>query len=227
MEFFNVSEEWKSAFPGAAAGILAINGVANPERHAVLDSLKADLESRLRDRYAHLDRAELAALPNIRAYNDYYKRFKKTFHVQLQLESLILKGKPIPSVAALVEAMFMAELENLLLTAGHDLEAIDAPIHLDIARGDESYILLRDQEQVLKAGDMLMADRQGIISSVLYGPDLRTRITPQTSRALFAVYAPAGIGEQAVLQHLHSIQSYVRVIAPDSSVISLEVYGAP
>jgi hypothetical protein len=32
-----------------------------------------------------------------------------------------LKGKAIPRQAALVEAMFMAELENLILTAGHDL----------------------------------------------------------------------------------------------------------
>ena len=60
----------------------------------------------------------------IQAYAAYYERFNKTYHVQLQLESVALKGKSIPRVSALVEAMFMAELENLLLTAGHDLDVV-------------------------------------------------------------------------------------------------------
>ena len=46
----------------------------------------------------------------IPAYNACYKGFKKTYHVQLQLESVALKGRSIPRVAALMEAMFMAEL---------------------------------------------------------------------------------------------------------------------
>jgi hypothetical protein len=36
-------------------------------------------------------------------------------------------------VAALVEAMFMAELENQLLTAGHDLAEVQGTIRLGIA----------------------------------------------------------------------------------------------
>jgi DNA/RNA-binding domain of Phe-tRNA-synthetase-like protein len=122
--------------------------------------------------------------------------------------------------------MFMAELKNLLLTAGHDLEAIQLPVRLDVSTGSERYILLNGQEQVLKPGDMMMADEQGIISSVLYGPDRRTRITPDTRRVLFAVYAPAGIGEQAVRQHLQDIQTDVMLVAPDAEVESLEVYVA-
>jgi len=37
--------------------------------------------------------------PILKAYQEYYRRFKKTYHVQLQLESLLFKGKSIPSVA--------------------------------------------------------------------------------------------------------------------------------
>ena len=43
--------------------------------------------------------------------------------------------------------------------------------------------------------------RQGIVSSVLHGPDLRTRITADTREVLFAVYAAAGVGEAAALDH--------------------------
>ena len=180
----------------------------------------------LRSRFSDHDRAALKALPTIQAYDAYYKRFKKTYHVLLQLESVALKGKPIPSVAALVEAMFMAELKNLLLTAGHDLEAIQTPVRLDVSDGSERYVRINGQEQVLKPGDMMIADAKGVISSVLYGPDQRTQITSDTQQVFFTVYAPAGIGEQTVRQHLHDIEANIMLVAPEAEVMSLEVYVA-
>jgi len=199
--------------------------VVNPEGHAALGKRKEELESQLQARFSDYDRAALKALPTIQAYNDYYKPYKKTYHVQLQLESVVFKGKSLPRVAALVEAMFMAELKNLLLTAGHDLEAVQMPVKLDVAKGSERYIRLNGEEQELKPGDMMIADGQGIISCVLYGPDRRTRITPETRQVLFTVYAPPGIGEQAVYDHLQDIQAHVLLVAPEADVELLKVYG--
>jgi len=221
-----VSEAWRTAYPGAAVGILVMRDVVNPDRHPALDRHKGELQDRLRSRFSGYDRAALKALPVIQAYNAYDKRYKKTYHVLLQLESGALKGRSIPRVSALVEAMFMAELKNLLLTAGHDLEALQMPVRLDVSDGSERYILPNGREQVLKAGDMMIADAQGIISSVIYGPDRRTRITSDTRQVFFAVYAPPGIGEEAVYRHLQDIQANVLLIAPDAVVESLEVYGA-
>jgi DNA/RNA-binding domain of Phe-tRNA-synthetase-like protein len=225
LKMFIVSETWKTTYPGAAAGFLVMGNVANPDHHPALGQRKEALENQLRSQFAGGDRAALAALPIIRAYNAYYKRFKKTYHVQLQLESVALKGRSIPGVAALVEAMFMAELKNLLLTAGHDLATVQGPVRLDVATGSERYTLLNGQAQVLKLGDMFMADTQGVISSVLYGPDQRTRITPSTRRVLFAVYAPPGIGQHTVREHLQDIRANVLLIAPDADVEVSEVYG--
>jgi DNA/RNA-binding domain of Phe-tRNA-synthetase-like protein len=220
-----ISPDWKQAFPGAAAGFLALSQVANLEFDPALEEKKASLESRLRAQYAGMGRTELASLPVLQAYDAYYRRFKKTYHVQLQLESLVLKGRSLPSVAALVEAMFMAELEDLLLTAGHDLDQIRTPVRLDVARGDEQYTLLRGQAQTLKPGDMYMADGVGVISSVIYGPDQRTQITPNTQRALFTVYAPAGVGDRAVQEHLERIADNVRITSPGASIDLMEVVG--
>ncbi len=220
-----VSEAWKRAYPGAAVGVLVVRDVLNPERHAALDKRKEELENQLRARFSDYDRAALKALPTIQAYNAYYKRYKKTYHVQHQLESVAFKGKPIPRVAALVEVMFVAELKNLLLTAGHDLDAVQVPVKLDVAEGSERYIRLNGQEQGLKPGDMMIADAQGVISCVLYGPDRRTRITPETRQVLFTVYAPPGIGEQAVHDHLQDIQANVLLVAPQADVELLEVVG--
>jgi len=221
---FLVSETWRTAYPGAAAGILVMRNVANPDQNAALDARKDALEHRLRSQFSGYDRAALKALAPNQAYQAYFKRFGKTYHVLLQLESVALKGKPIPRASALVEAMFMAELKNLLLTAGHDLESLQAPVRLDVANGEERYVMLNQREQALAPGDMLMVDAQGVISSVIYGPDYRTRITPDTRHVLFAVYAPSGIDEQAVYRHLQDIQANVLLVAPDAEVQSLQVY---
>ncbi len=221
-----VSEAWKQAWPGAAVGVLAMDGFANPKGHPELERRKAALEEKLRAQYTGLDRAALRALPVMEAYTAYYKGFKKTYHLQLQLESVVFKNKPIPSVAALVEAMFMAELDTLLLTAGHDLDIVQPPVGIYVADGSERFVRINGQEQQLKARDMYVADAEGVLSTIIYGPDQRTRITGETQRALFTTYAPPGIGEEAVLHHLQEIRDYALLVAPQAQVEALEVHGA-
>jgi DNA/RNA-binding domain of Phe-tRNA-synthetase-like protein len=147
--------------------------------------------------------------------------------VKAQWESVAVKGKSIPGRAPLVEAMFMAELKNLVLTAGHDLAAIGLPIRVDVSRDDDSYVLMNGTERVLRAGDMMMVDGTGIISSVLHGPDRRTRIRPETREVLFAAYAPARIGESVVREHLEDIRSNVLLLAPDAETRLLGTLSAP
>ncbi len=221
-----VTQEWKNAYPGAVVGTLAIDGVVNPTDCSALQSVKIELEEMLRKKYAASTRAELNIIPTVKAYLDYYEAFKKTYHVLLQLESLVFKNKSLPNVAALVEAMFMAELKNQVLTAGHDLEAIREPLTLDIARGDEQYVMLNAKAQVLKPNDMYIRDMEGIISCVIYGPDGRTRIQAKTRQALFVVYAPLGVGAALVEAHFLDLISNIHLIAPDAKVISQEIHTA-
>jgi len=219
-----MSKKIKTIYPEALLGILAIRNVCNPNQHEELNRCKLDLENNLREKYAGLDKAYLKNMEPIKTYSDYYKRFKKTCHVLLQLESIIFKNKSIPKVASLVEAMFMAELKNLLLTAGHDLDAIDLPIKLEVSSGGEKYIQLNGQEKELIPNDMMVSDLQGVTSSIIYGPDKRTQIKPDTRNVLFVVYAPPGIEKPRILQHLQDIQNYVHIIAPKSEVELLKVY---
>lgn len=222
---FNITSSWKSSFPNAHAGILVIRIVTNPAHHPELEKRKTEIEEQLRTQFSGQDHAAIASHPILQAYGEYYKRFKKTYHVQLQLESIVLKGKSIPTVASLVECMFMAEVKNMLLTAGHDLDTLQLPLTLDVTKGTESYTLLRGETQTVKAGDMTISDAQGIISNIIYGPDQRTQITASTRNVVFTVYAPAGIDKQLITSHLEDMRDYVRVIAPEAEVELLEVYG--
>jgi DNA/RNA-binding domain of Phe-tRNA-synthetase-like protein len=115
-------------------------------------------------------------------------------------------------------------MQDLLLTAGHDLDVLHLPLTLDVATGAEGYTLLRGEEQTLKPGDMMIRDQLGVISSIIYGPDQRTQITPETRNVVFIVYVPPGIDEQAVTDHLRHIQENVMIFAPQAQVELLEVY---
>ena len=141
-----ISDEIKKVYPEALLGILEMRKICNPNQYEELIQCKLELENNLRKNFAKLDRSDLKNMEPLKTYNEYYKRFKKIYQVLLQLESIVFKNKSIPRVASLVEVMFMAELKNLLLTAGHDLEAIDRPLKLDVSSGVEKYTLLSGQE---------------------------------------------------------------------------------
>jgi len=223
---FEVTTAWKSVFRDAHAGVLVMRDVTNPSHHAELERRKAELEEQLRAQLSGQDRAALSSHPVLQAYNSYYKRFKKSYHVQLQLESIAWKGKSIPSVSALVESMFMAEVKNMLLTAGHDLDTLHLPLTLDVSNGTELYTLMRGDEQLLKPDDMFISDQNGVISSIIYGPDRRTQITADTRNVVFTVYVPAGIDPLVVERHLEDIRDYVLIVAPQAQVEMLQIFGA-
>lgn len=223
-DLFIVSQAWKERFPGASIGILAMKNVRNPSHHYRLEPVKAAMEADLRERFSEQDREDLRKHRTLSAYREFYKGFRKTYHVLLQLESVVHKGRQISGGPGLVEAMFMAELSNLLLTAGHDLDTVEPPMGVRIADGSERYIRINGQEQELKAGDMYIADQGGVMSSVIYGPDLRTQIQPNTRRVIYTTYAMPGIDPDTVYDHMADIEDLVRLFSPRARVEHLEVY---
>jgi DNA/RNA-binding domain of Phe-tRNA-synthetase-like protein len=121
--------------------------------------------------------------------------------------------------------MFMAEIKNMLLTAGHDLDSLQLPVRLDNTRGDETYTLMRGQPQQVKPGDMIISDGLGIISNIIYGPDQRTQIKPATRNVLYTTYAPAGILVDSITRHLQDIEGSVRTFSPQAGTELLQVFS--
>jgi DNA/RNA-binding domain of Phe-tRNA-synthetase-like protein len=217
-----LSESWKKEYPGAVVGVLAMRGASNPPVNGELERLREQVEGDLRGRFAAGGKDALMADPVMTAYARYYKLFRKTYHVVLQLESVIWKGRRIPSISALVQAMFMAELKNGLLTAGHDLGCVVLPIRIGVGTGSESYVSMGGEERQPKQGDMMISDARGVISSIVCGPDARTAIGPETKDLLFTIYAPEGIGIDRVRAHLEDIRRFVAVVAPEARTETLE-----
>ena len=226
-EILTVSPAWYASHPGATFGLIAFRDVTNPASHEGINAAAADLETTLRARFSAEERDALRATPPLPAYAAYYKRWGQRYHVGMQLESVALKDKPLPRVAALVEAMFVAELGNLLLSAGHDLDQVTLPVVLDSGAGQE-FTAPNGKTQAVKVGDMFTADADGrVLSAVITGPSDVARISPETTSALFYAYGPPGISADDMSAHLDTIERNVRLISPDAVTVAREIITAP
>jgi DNA/RNA-binding domain of Phe-tRNA-synthetase-like protein len=220
----HVTQAWYTTFPNAYAGTLLMQQVRNPPSEAALDRQLEPLAADLRRRFEGYDRARLAELPTIAAYQRHYRAFGQTYHVLRQVESVVLKGKPLASPGGvLVSAMFAAEIESHVLTAGHDADAVVEPLVVDCSQPGDQFVGIGGRDIAPRPGDMLMRDGVGIISAVLYGPDERTRLQPSTTRALFVAYAPAGVGRDVLQAHLERIAALVNVGIPAAEVAQLTI----
>ena len=205
---------WHAAHPGAVIGLLEMSNVDNARPSLQLDRRKHETEARLRQRYRGFARHDFQALPVMAAYTQYYRRFNKTYHVQLQLESIVLKGKSLPTVSPLVDANFMVEVQTLVLTAGHDVAMLLGPVSLDVSRDGDQLTQMDGTSKAIRTGDMVMRDAEGICCSILYGQDNRSPISVRTSHVLYVAYAPAGVPIETVEAHLRAIEEHVRSVSP-------------
>ena len=221
-----VNGRFHQTFPGGHVGVLLVGNVDNSKRPTPLDARKREIEARLREKYAGFSRADFLELEILQAYRSYYKKFNKTYHVQLQLESVVQKGKSLPSVSPLVDANFAAELETLVLTAGHDADLLEAPITIDATQAGDEFVQMNGTVRPLKPNDMMMRDGKGIICTIIYGQDKRTPISSRTRRALYVAYAPAGVPVTAVQQQLDSIRENILLFAPKAETELVQIYAA-
>ena len=215
---FTATDDWRMSYPGALIGVLEVTGIVNVDSSSVLDDRKRAAEARLRERYHGFTRSDFLALPVMAAYERHYKRFDKTYHVQLQVESIVLKGKRLPSVSPLVDANFMAEVETLVLTAGHDVEHLQGQIVIDISQPGDQQSQMNGATKDMRAGDMVMRDDGGICCSIIYGQDNRSPISSGTTHVLYVAYAPPGVPAEVVNAQMQSIEASICLFAPTAIV---------
>jgi DNA/RNA-binding domain of Phe-tRNA-synthetase-like protein len=226
MEKIHFTDTWHATFPGGHIGLLLMGPVDNARRKTPLDDYKRTLEETLRQNYGQMTRADLLALDALKAYKTYYRKFNKTYHVQLQLESVLHKGKSLPNINPLVDACFAAELETHLLTASHDADTLKPPVHIDASTGSEQLLMMNGKRKQIKAGDMMMTDADGVVCTIIYGQDKRTPVTEHTRRVLYVTYVPAGITADTVSHHHEILIRNVRLFAPEATAVSQRIVTA-
>ncbi len=218
-----IRDSLRRLYPDSRIGVLLIGNIANRDEEGVLEEIKREAESDLVKRYSGLDRSSLLENEVLNSYKNYYKRFKKTYHVLLQLESIVNKKRHFPVVNPLVDSCFISEIKSLILTAGHDADLVKYPVTVDIAMGGEEFVQISGNHKLLKKDDIIMKDSENIICSVLDGQDKDTSITSSTKKAMFVVYSPGGVDRRRVEEHLESIRQYVLLFSPEAEAEVLKV----
>jgi len=210
----SATTEWQKAHPGAVIGLLELSGIDNSKASDVLNERKHEIEAQLRKQYQGFSRQDFLALPTMAAYDRYYNRFDKTYHVLLQVESIVLKGKSLPNVSPLVDANFMAEVESLVLTAGHDVKKLQGSAFMEVSKAGDHMTQMNGASKEIRAGDMIMKDAGGICCSIIYGQDNRSPISSETSHVLYVAYVPAGVPQESVDAQLTGIEKHIRLFSP-------------
>ncbi len=219
-----ISPSVKGTFPEMKFGMMIVNGLCSPIERAVMDNIITTEIEQMKLNHSGYERKPALTKEPLCHYAAYYRRYHKTYHVLGQLESVLRKGKSIPPVGVPVEAMFLAEVKNLLLTAGHDLNLIEGDLTVNAATESLNYKGLSGKEQQLIKNDLYLSDEKGILSSIINGPDYRTRITEATQNALYFVYGVEGVTEPLIHAHLKTISSYLSQAIPAVEVQSINVY---
>ena len=214
----STTDAYRARHPNAVIGILEVAGADNTARCSELDQRKRAVEASLRQRHEGLARSDLVSMEVLREYVRYYKSFDKTYHVLLQLESIVSKGKRLPDVSPLVDANFMSELETLVLTAAHDVTKLRPPLCIDVSVPGDTLVQMNGTEKATPSGDIVMRDAGGISCSIIHGQDNRSPVSRQTTHVLYVAYGAPGVSPAAVAAQLQGILRYVRSCAPNCVV---------
>ena len=169
----------------------------------------------LREQYREYVRADVFGQ---NPYFRYFRKFKKTYPVMMQFESVLLKGREFPRWNAVTAVPFLAELETHVLTGTHDVEQLLGPAELYLAQAKEPFAGLRGDLVHTYPGDLCARDEGGIIFSMIAGADART-CARQTSRHVFyPVFGVPGQDPAALRPMQERLAEYARILAPDAEV---------
>lgn len=221
-----IMNEVAQRHPGTIFGLMAVIGLDTTPDLDSWNTLREEETTIFRSAWALYDRKNAVLRPPLNSYAAYYRQFKKTYPVLLQMESVLLKGKSIQSSSLAVETMFMAEVKHGLLVAGHDLEKLSGDYALNLSKGGESFTMVAGQLRTLKTDDLFMTSEDRILSTILEGQDYYTRLTEHSTGALYCVYGAGGITVMQMESFFTDLARYTRTAFPQASIEGGRVFQA-
>ena len=209
-----VTFEKDAALSGVPFGVLE---VTYPERALWrtedFQTMLGERLQRLRERYADYDRRTVFG-ENV--YFRFFRKFKKTYPVMMQLESFLLKGRPFPIDNSVTAIPFLAELETQSLSGTHDVDFVRGAVRLFAGTEKAPFPGMRGEEVHTYPGDFCARDDDGIIFSMIAGADARTCAKPGSRHVFYPVFGVAGQPAGEIAAVLDRLEEYVRVLAPEA-----------
>ena len=212
-----VTFEKDAALGGIPFGVLEVVYPNKPLRRTEDFRIMVEEHLRLlREKYANYDRK---ALFGENVYFRFFKKFKKTYPVMMQLESFLLKGRPFPMEKPVTAIPFLVELETQILSGTHDVDDVHGTVHLFAGTEKAPFAGMRGEEVHTYPGDFCARDDEGIIFSMIAGADARTCAKPGSRHVFYPVFGVAGQPAGEIAAVLDRLEGCVRVLAPEAETV--------
>ena len=213
---FDIGKDPSFASRGIPLGILEVKYPAEGCGRAALHALVERELAALRERYADYDRK---AVFGENPYFRFFRKFKKTYPVMQQFETVMFKGRPFPEEDPVTAVPFLLELTTFVLSGTHDIDRIDGPLTIFTPDAKLPFDGMRGDSTHTYPNDICGRDETGIIFSMIAGADART-CARQTSRHVFyPVFGVPGQDPAALRPMQERLAEYARILAPDAEVL--------
>lgn len=182
-----------------------------PEFRALVEEELAGLK----ETYREYDRK---AVFGENPYFRFFKKFKKTYPVMMQFESVLFKDRPFPDFNSMAEAAFLMEIVTGVLSGAHDADRICGPVELYSATEKEEFPGLRGVPFHTYPGDFCGRDDEGIIFSLIAGADQRTCARPDSTHVVYPVFGTPELSENVIREAMDVLVRYVKVLGPEAVI---------
>jgi len=188
---FLVDESFWALFPDAMIGLVTVEGIDNC---FPTEATAALLATQMATTAAALGDAEIGSHAAIAPWRTAYQRFGvKPSKTRSSIETLLRSAKSgrLHAINPLVDLYNVASLKHLLPCGGEDLAALEGPLRLTRAAGDEHFVPLGGTEpEPPPTGAVIYRDDAGVVCSCWNWREAeRTKLTESTTRAILVVEA--------------------------------------
>ncbi len=200
---------------------LGILEVTYPDRSewnekAFYDLVHAELEE-LRGKYPDYDRKTVFGE---NPYFRFFKKFKKTYPVMQQFESVMFKGRPFPEDDPVMGVPFLLELTTFILSGTHDIDRMDGPLTIFTPSEKLPFSGMRSASTHTYPHDICGRDNSGIIFSMIAGADDRTCIHPDSRHVFYPVFGTPDTSAESIADAVKRLEFFVKILAPNAEMES-------
>lgn len=147
-------------------------------------------------------------------YFRYFRKFKKTSPIMMQVESFLLKGRPFPEGRYTNAVAFLTELRTRCLLGSHDADMIEGDLIIYTETESRDFPSIHGGTAHSYPGDITCRDDLSIVVSMIAGADARTCLSEDSRHVLYFAFGTPGMKAEALEGYLAKVEEYVKVLAP-------------
>ncbi len=206
-----IEEAVRKRYPDLLVPYANVRDITVQSYSRELLSLKAQILAMVRSQY---DLLTLKDHPVFRAYRDFFWGIGiDATKIRPAGEALIrrvLRGGEIPSINTLVDAYNLASMETGIALAAFDTDQTRGLMVLRFSeKGEEFLGIGMDSPIVLKGGEVVVSDQDGVLAIYPYRDAERSKIQLTTRSAIILACGVPGIGLDSLRQSVSISVGYI------------------